>query len=163
MISEQEVAYGSNALRVPCFRGNACPSCSVLVGQSYQNRTIDSKSIIKVYRNLHRHDGVWYSIRQGSYVVAHTKAIMLADVQFVVQASGHTRALYEERRNVHAWLLGRVACSALGTNAWGKLAPARYDLATGQFQGLWTTPPCQLRGASIALLNQDGLSVAYSH
>lgn len=146
------------------------------VGESFRGRKLDVKKPVQVYRNLQRRDGVWYSVRQGGLVVAHTRGIMLSgakDCRFVVQQAGRRRALATGRRNVHAWVRGKVVCSAYGTDVEredeniakgypGKLAAwVRYDRERGAFTSTVTSPPCVVTTAGGVLLNVNGCSYAY--
>lgn len=62
----------------------------------------------EVYRNLHRDD---WSVRESGRVVAHRKAVIVRDPQFVVQPAGRERVLRERRKNVHAFVRGEVVNS----------------------------------------------------
>ena len=65
-----------------------------------------------VYRNLNRKGHV-YSLKalEGPYkgrVVGYSSTITIKDPEFIVNPSGHRRALRESRRNVHAGVVGEV-------------------------------------------------------
>lgn len=58
-----------------------------------------------VYRNLHKD---CLSVRHNGLVVAYTREIFLEDVDLVVQPAGRARVLRQKRKNVHAFIKGRV-------------------------------------------------------
>lgn len=65
-----------------------------------------------VYRNLHR-PGVQYSFRavEGEHrgkVIGYASSFILADVQLKVSEVGRQRVLREQKKNVHAGLVGTV-------------------------------------------------------
>ena len=87
----------------------------------FKNRTIDPALPVEVYLNLHKKDGdgnAWYSVRQGRAVVAHTDAIALIDVTFIVNEAGRDRVRAEKRKNVHAWLLGYIPPEPIESDMW---------------------------------------------
>lgn len=60
---------------------------------------------VKVYRNLHKKClSVWHA----GYVVAHVDSITLDGVMFRVNEAGRQRVLREKKKNVHAFVTGRV-------------------------------------------------------
>lgn len=59
---------------------------------------------VRVYRNLHT--GLW-SVKQG-VVRFHTSKIVLTNAQFVVNEVGRQRVLREQRKNVHAYVVGYI-------------------------------------------------------
>jgi len=67
---------------------------------------LDPEKSVSVYRNLH--NGKW-SIRQGGIVRCHADAVYLKDAEFAVGAKGRERVLKEKRKNVHAFVRGKVA------------------------------------------------------
>jgi len=58
---------------------------------------------VEVYWNLHKH--VW-SIRHKGKVIAHRKAVLIRDGEFVVQLAGNAKVRREGRKNVHAFVRG---------------------------------------------------------
>lgn len=160
-------------LRVRC----ACHICRdtkrlTVVGEAYKGRKLDPRKPVEVYRNLHR-EGVWYSVRQGGRVVAHTRGILLSPARFVVRQAGRERAIREGRRNVHAWVRGRFACSAYGTcvefedariakGGLGTLGPRiRYDRDRGAFVSDVIAARPAVENAGGVLLNSRGCSYTY--
>jgi hypothetical protein len=63
-----------------------------------------------VYRNLHT--GCWsvkaLSGPKNGLVVLHAKEVLVAEPEFRVSESGRQRVLREQRKNVHAGVVGRV-------------------------------------------------------
>ena len=74
----------------------------------YKNRKIDLSKPVEVYRNLNQ-PGVTYSIRQNNKVVGHGIEFGISDCIFIVKESGRKRALKSKSRNVHAWIVGKIA------------------------------------------------------
>ena len=72
---------------------------------SYKNRTIDYTRPVKVYRNLNR-KGKVYSIQQDGLVVAYGNNFGLISPKFKVSEAGRQRVLKEQRKNVHAYMIG---------------------------------------------------------
>jgi hypothetical protein len=65
---------------------------------------------VEVYWNLHADR---FSVRalEGFYkglVVAHLPSVNLTDVTFTVQPAGRAKVLREQRKNVHAFVRGRI-------------------------------------------------------
>jgi hypothetical protein len=133
-----------------------------VVLKPYRRRRLDASLPVEAYRNLRRGG---YSLRQRGRVVAHADAVMLLDATFVVQKSGWKRSLRERRRNVHAWVKGKVVPSAMGRTAEDAKDFARvaYDRNCGRFVrdekvGGWHDP---LVGAVAVALNSRGAFAAY--
>ena len=60
---------------------------------------------VKVYFNLHKKV---LSVMEKGKVIAHVPEITLRDVKFKVSEAGRQRVLREQRKNVHAGLVGIV-------------------------------------------------------
>lgn len=61
-----------------------------------------------VYKNLH--EGCWsVKDRQTGHVVAHADKVELTQVELKVSQSGRRRVLEEQRKNVHAGLVGTLS------------------------------------------------------
>src|SRR4029077_1803055 len=72
------------------------------------------QKIVQVYRNIHRSRQAGepvYSIRDKKTrrVVGHASSIFITDAKFHVNENGRQRVLTEKRKNVHAWVEGRLA------------------------------------------------------
>ena len=68
---------------------------------------------VEVYWNLHKH---LFSVRalegpNKGRVISHSHGITLTDVKFAVQPAGRERVRREGKKNVHAFVRGRVANS----------------------------------------------------
>ena len=74
----------------------------------YKGRDLVIGDRVQVYRNLHKTDGghVWFSIKRGGVVVAHTTRVAIRDVEFRVNEKGRQRVLREKKKNVHALVTG---------------------------------------------------------
>ena len=74
----------------------------------YKNRVLEIGQRVKVYFNLHTHQFSVKDLRSGQ-VVAHGNNIILQDIAFKVSESGRQRVLREQRKNVHAYVIGTYA------------------------------------------------------
>ena len=68
---------------------------------------------VEVYWNLHKH---LFSVRalegpNKGRVISHSHGISLTDVKFAVQPAGRERVRREGKKNVHAFVRGRIANS----------------------------------------------------
>lgn len=100
----------------------------------FRGRKLDPDQDAWVYHNLSRAGGPWYSIAQGGIVVAHAREVGLRDVRFVVREAGRRRVISSGRKNVHAFVIGRVVRGA----QYVADTPARYnprEMATFQADG----------------------------
>ena len=59
-----------------------------------------------VYRNLRKN---CLSVMQNGRVITRMGRVLLYDCRFVVRPAGHERVLRERRKNVHAFVVGRMA------------------------------------------------------
>lgn len=66
---------------------------------------IDYTRPVRVFKNPRRG---CYSIMQNGKIKASAKQIRLRDAEFTVRESGRQRMLRENRRNVHAWVVGEL-------------------------------------------------------
>lgn len=66
---------------------------------------IDHDMPVRVFKNL-KHD--CYSIMQCGQLKASAKQVILADVEFRVRESGRQKMLRERKKNVHAFVIGRL-------------------------------------------------------
>lgn len=67
---------------------------------------VDRTRPVKVYRNLTRK---CYSVQQGGIVRCHVGRIELWECKLKVSESGRQRVLKQKRKNVHAFVEGRVS------------------------------------------------------
>ena len=65
----------------------------------------DAAKPVKVYFNLHRK---CYSVQQNGLVVGHAYCIALRDVTCKVSEAGRQRVIKEQRKNVHAYMVGTI-------------------------------------------------------
>ncbi len=68
---------------------------------------IDTTRKVFVYKNLHK--DCW-SVKQDGLVKAHATEIDLWDCAFQVNAKGRQKVLEEQRKNVHAGIIGYIDC-----------------------------------------------------
>jgi len=66
---------------------------------------IDTSRKVFVYKNLHK--DCW-SVKQDGLVKAHADDINLWDCSFRVNAKGRAKVLEEQRKNVHAGVIGYI-------------------------------------------------------
>ena len=76
------------------------------IANSYEDQLalLNPEKPIRCYRNLHT--GLW-SVKQG-IVRFHTSEIVLTNARFVVNEVGRQRVLREQRKNVHAYVVGYI-------------------------------------------------------
>jgi len=99
-----------------------------------------------VHRNLNR--SCWSVLLRGK-LHSHRQRLALGDVEFRIRPSGHRRALREGKRNVHAFVVGRLARK----KPQGKPLRIRYDLGKGQFV---TMRGRQVRAAAFVQFDERG-------
>lgn len=78
---------------------------------------------VHVYRNLHKN---CYSIRQRGKVIAHLPSLFLEDVSFHVQPSGRQRVIDSGKKNVHAYVKGKLS-NPSGSFSFNLLDRVRYN------------------------------------
>ncbi|AEJ92032.1 hypothetical protein SEA_HEATHEN_85 [Mycobacterium phage Heathen] len=77
---------------------------------SYKGRMISDRTPVFAYRNLH--SGMW-SLRAEAgphkgKVIGHTESVALIDCQLKVSESGRQRVIREQKKNVHAGVVGTI-------------------------------------------------------
>ena len=72
-----------------------------------KNRRADfvPKGRVQVYYNLHKK---CLSIRHKGKVIEHAQEVTLTDARFHVQQAGRERVLKQKRKNVHAYVSGKL-------------------------------------------------------
>jgi hypothetical protein len=131
----------------------------------FKNRVIDEKQPVLLYRNLTR-KGRIYSLKQNGLVVAHTTAICLKNVEFVINKAGKKQAIKTKIRNVHAFIKGYVTGSGMGTTAKVNCLPVvvKYDpFSELGFYHELTIKKKEMRGALFVIANHEGVKAAYTH
>ena len=63
------------------------------------------KGRVQVYYNLHKK---CLSIRHKGKVIEHAREVTLTDARFHVQPAGRERVLREKKKNVHAYVSGKL-------------------------------------------------------
>lgn len=132
--------------------------------------SIDTTRSVKVYRNLKhgRNAKPLYSIMQDGKVKARRHQVLLSSAVFVVLESGRQRVLQQKRKNVHAFVIGKLATDgAMGIDEHGTDLPARIrynPYHTGYFYcDNLTDHEFAVEGAGAVLLNERGMSAAYTY
>lgn len=76
------------------------------VANTYEGQLalLNPEKPVRCYRNLHT--GLW-SVKQG-VVRFHTSEIVLTNAKFIVNETGRQRVLREQRKNVHAYVVGYI-------------------------------------------------------
>jgi hypothetical protein len=94
---------------------------------------------------------------------------MLADVRFVVRESGRQRVLQDGCKNVHAFAVGKVVGSGMGTDRYGKLPvtivynPYNDASFMACCSDEWTRELAKpVTHARCAILNEYGMTAAYT-
>lgn len=90
----------------------------------YKNRVVDINLPVKVYRNLHK-KGTWFSIVQKKLVVGHTNKMLLYNCDFKVNQNGRLRVIKSGRKNVHAYIEGRIVIQVEPFKNFNKLSRRR--------------------------------------
>lgn len=133
----------------------------------YKGRAIRHERPVWVYRNLRGDSAHKYSLRQGGLVVAHATRVMLTDVRFVINKAGQKRVRLEKRKNVHAFVVGRVSLKgAMGTTAADTFQvkvvynPYEMDGFHGILAGI--DKPFPVGSAMAAIINEKGVSACYT-
>ena len=70
-----------------------------------RRRESNPKGRVQVYYNLHKK---CLSIRYKGKVIEHAQEITLTDARFHVQQAGRERVLKQKRKNVHAYISGKL-------------------------------------------------------
>ena len=122
-----------------------------------------------VYKNLH--EGCWsVKDRQTGHVVAHADKVELSDVELKVSQAGRRRVIEEQRKNVHAGLVGTLESVSLTgypsrryVHSQGESSPAQPQLVTYNPYKYTTfvnkADETPVTTAARAVLDNDGKSV----
>lgn len=121
---------------------------------SYKNRVLDKTKPIKIYRCLTR-KGKWYSIQQKGLVVAHTTNIKLRDIEFKINLKGKERAIKEQTRNVHAYIVGYYT-----ENKQIKIKTNKITYNPFKNKGFYRIDNNQeINNAKFCIINQKGVNI----
>jgi hypothetical protein len=127
---------------------------------------INYKKPVKVYRNL-RHGKKarpLYSIVQNGRVVSRRHRVLLGNVKFIVNQAGREKVIREGRKNVHAFAVGLLAtqgCCGIDYN--GRDLGTKVTYNPYKNAHFTTFLGNRINGAMCALLNENGISVAYTY
>ncbi len=84
--------------------------------------------LVHVYRNLTKK---CWSVRHKGKVIEHRDFVTLENPQFVVQPAGRARVIKEKRKNVHAYIKGKILDITLHVTprmlSHGEALPVRYN------------------------------------
>lgn len=69
---------------------------------------MNNSQLVEVYYNLHKHV---FSIRdrKTKRVIDHKESILLKNCRFFVSEKGRQRVLQEQKKSVHAYVIGEIA------------------------------------------------------
>lgn len=123
---------------------------------------------VRVYRNLHHkcwsvQAKVWTDAgRQEWRVVFHANAVVLEDARFQVNEAGRQKVLRERKKNVHAFVAGKLRYLSHPWNAGDTnyfRQPVTYNpYKAPTFVEASTSPPVPVLQAPAAWLTDDGTS-----
>lgn len=110
---------------------------------------------VDVYRNL-QHGG--YSVRSREketrgLVISHEESVVVRDAEFVVQESGRQKVLEEERKNVHAFVRGKIP--EREKKVYGDIPVTYNPYEYKNFVNAETEEP--LDTAKLVILSEDGV------
>ena len=141
--------------------------------------SIDTTRTVKVYRNLKfgKNAKPLYSIMQDGKVKARRHRVLLSSAVFLVLESGRQRVIKEKRKNVHAFVIGKLVSEeftpkgeipgAAGIDEHGSDLPARIRYnpyrAGYFFCDNLTDQEFAVEGAGAVLLNERGMSASYTY
>ncbi|MBV9125686.1 MAG: hypothetical protein JO112_20240 [Planctomycetes bacterium] len=90
----------------------------------YKNRILNLHREVMVYRNLRgRSIGKRWSIMQDGLVVGHAGDVTIKEARFVVREAGRQRVIRDKRKNVHAFVAGKLTPTWYG----GDFEGVSYD------------------------------------
>lgn len=95
--------------------------------KTIKGRTITAGQKVKVYYNLHKHLFSVADAKTG-LVIGHSPTVQLKNVAFKVSEAGRQRVLREQRKNVHAYVVGEYIGHGEGNEAnQAKYNPYKYE------------------------------------
>ena len=131
----------------------------------YKGRSLDKTKPVEVYRNLNDSTGnKRYSVRQNGLVVGHCNRLLLNNCSFIVNQKGRKRVIEDKRKNVHAFIRGKIVDSAMGSglddnNPWPVKVTYNPYKNTSFVSGLGNC----LIGALAVFIREDGVWAAYTY
>lgn len=105
--------------------------------QWYKGRQVSLGTMVKTYFNLHRNVFSIIAL-EGEYkgkVIGHAPALLLAHATFSVGQAGRNRVIKEKRKNVHAFVKGRIATAITGE----RVERVKNQLAAPDDKGVWVS------------------------
>lgn len=125
--------------------------------------------IVKVYRNLKygKDTPPLYSIMYKGHVIAREHRVLLHSVKFVVQEGGRQRVLKEKKKNVHAFVVGKLVgadgCFGTDKDCQTKFGlPVQYNPYKAAYFTFKDTDN-KVNGAAGVLLNETGIQAVYTY
>jgi hypothetical protein len=91
-----------------------------------KGRTLEAGQKVFVYFNLHKKIFSVKDVKTG-LVVAHTESINLTDCTFKVSEAGRQRVLKEQRKNVHAGVVGHYEPESKWFDTQATYNPYKYN------------------------------------
>lgn len=120
---------------------------------------------VYVYRNLKhgRKSKPLYSIMHRGRVIDRRPRVLISGATFVVRPAGRRRALAEGRKNVHAFVKGRLVDDKgiFGIDADGRDFPVGLSYTPQMGAFFQTATGWLVKGARGVLLNERGMSACY--
>lgn len=107
----------------------------IIINENQHQRIVDSLigQKVMVYYNLHKHT---FSVKKNEIVVLHADYVKLKDVEFRVRQGGKEKTRSESRKNVHAFVIGKLVdycqypCDEIPEEPTGDIVtynPYKYD------------------------------------
>lgn len=114
-------------------------------------RKFDKNKPVWVYRNVTAN---CYSVQQDGLVVMHVSSINLQDCSFIVREGGRQRVLKRKKKNVHAFVKGRM-------NGWNRYTDDRQRVSYNPFKNdSFVCGDKAISKASDVVLTASGVFVA---
>lgn len=130
-------------------------SKSLVNDYNSQIELINPEKKVSIYRNLHKD---CFSVKQGSKVVFHTKAVVLKNVMFRVNENARQRVISKRRKEVHAYVDGFL-CERDSSIVY--LREVYYNpYTTSKFTIKGSNEPCESADRCAMVMFLDGPVVA---
>jgi hypothetical protein len=118
-----------------------------------QDTSLDGKKV-KIYYNLHKN---CLSVQYKGKIIAYLDEIELKDAQFKVSESGRQRVLENNRKNVHAYVVGTATTTPIETASKELLKrnvtynPYKYNsfVERDKLTPIFYSPHCRITGKQI--------------
>ncbi len=136
---------------------------------------IDPDIPVKVYRNLKhgRKAPMLYSVMQKGKVVARLNRVIMSNCTFHVNKSGRMRCLKQKRKNVHAFVVGKIEnrsivpqiypAGCFGQDENGRDFPCKITYKPEMCGWFFNENGKEAKGAMGVLLNEHGMTACYTY